>query len=164
MALSRELLRDPVPAVTSLTIGEAAALLQLSPKQLRRAIRRGAPVVVRGHKGRGHKTLVRVDEVRRWLDNRDPAGAPHFQLAEELIREVAATIALQFRMASGPHKAAMLAASVDTFLATAAAIRRQLGLPPLDPADVPAEIQQMARAAVHFSRSGILPDSRKENL
>ena len=54
-------------------IPEAAAQLGLSPRQLRRAIQQGAPVVHRGRPGRSHKTLLDPAAVRRWLAaERDP--------------------------------------------------------------------------------------------
>ena len=137
--------------MAALTIREAAARLKLSQRQLSYAISRGAPTVERGRKGRRHATLVDPEAMRRWFDARDPSNAQHRKLAADLIRDVAESIALQFRTQSGPHKPALLVNLLGSFYSTAAAIHRQLGLPPLQAADVPLVIKQMDKTSVHLT-------------
>jgi hypothetical protein len=48
------------------TITIAAAALGYSESQLRRRIKHGAPVVVRGESGRGNSTLIDVQAFRAW--------------------------------------------------------------------------------------------------
>jgi hypothetical protein len=143
-----------VCAVTkALTVTACAARLGLSQRQLRYAIAQGAPIVRRGRKGRGDSaTLVDPQALSDWLAAERDRGeeAPRRKLAAELIHAVADTTVLQFRMESGPHKAALLTSLIANFYATAGAIREQLGLPPLEAADVPEVIGQMDRARCQF--------------
>lgn len=125
----------------------------MTRKQLQRAIAQGAPVVRRGGKGRGHSTLLDPSAVADWLNRRGTfTQEHHLQLARGLIAAVAEATALRFRAASGPHKLALARELVAQFFDAAQAIREQLGLPPLEPADVPAEIRKMARVGDIFGR------------
>jgi phage terminase Nu1 subunit (DNA packaging protein) len=146
----------PVLASNSLTVVDAAAQLGLSPRQLHYAVRQGAPVVTRGAKGKGNKTIVNPDDIRRWMANRDQSAAQTHKLARRLIEAVAQNTALQFRAQSGPHKLVLLTNLLANFYATASAIRRQLGLPPLAQADVPSVIAKMDAASVYLGHSGNL--------
>jgi hypothetical protein len=132
--------------VEALRLAEAAARLGVSPRQVRYAIERGAPVVKRGRKGHGHATLVDPEALRRWLRKPDRMEeARNHELANNLIRAVADNAVLQFRMQSGPHKLALAANVVESFSATANAICTQLGLSPPEPNEVPENIRQIAK-------------------
>ena len=131
---------------TAVTVPEAARELGLTERQLRHAMRNGAPVVHRGHRGRGNSsaTLLDVEAVAAWLQARgDPSEAARRQQAREMVAAIADAIVALYRSQSAPRKAQAAAAHVLTFQLAADGVRGQLGLPPITPAEFPEAIRQM---------------------
>ena len=134
----------PVGAVP---LSACAAELGLSVRQLRYAVRQGAPVARRGHKGRGGATLVVPAAISAWMQERGDYTAvqARWKIAREFERTLAESLVLLVRNEDGPHKRALARSHVLTFEFTANRQRSQLGLPPLERCEWPACISQMAK-------------------
>jgi hypothetical protein len=88
-----------------LPIAEAATLLGVSVRSLRRWIADGAPVARFGG-GRGRPTLVHVDAIRAWQHGEPSAGSLRV-LADQVPEILAAAMFDAFRLAEGAHKRAL---------------------------------------------------------
>jgi len=133
--------------VNTVTLFACAAELGLTLRQLRYAVRQGAPVARRGHKGRGGATLVVPAAISAWMQERGDYTAvqARWKIAREFERTLAESLVLLVRNEDGPHKRALARSHVLTFEFTANRQRSQLGLPPLERCEWPACISQMAK-------------------
>ena len=133
--------------VDAVTLSVCAAELGLTVRQLRYAVRQGAPVARRGHKGRGGATLVVPAAISAWMQERGDYTAvqARWKIAREFERTLAESLVLLVRNEDGPHKRALARSHVLTFEFTANRQRSQLGLPPLERCEWPACISQMAK-------------------
>lgn len=133
---------------------DAAAQLGVTPRALRRLIRRdGAPVVRPGRKGAGGATLVDPRAIRAWLDARDLPD-------ERVVREIASALRLlsadalheAWQASDGIDKrklAGVLVATYDLHTIRATALLRHY-VPTLPDNDtLPEPIRRMALAARH---------------
>jgi len=135
--------------MSALPLRAAAQELGIAPGTLKRHVRNGCPTATRGHRGRGHATMVDVDQVRQWLgaDARDA-------LAMEVAAAVPGLLALAadeaLRRAGGLSKRALAGilaahwytstnAILDRLRATAPTVRELEALPP--------EIERMLKIA-----------------
>jgi len=128
-------------------LAACAVALGLTVRQLRYAVRQGAPVARRGHKGRGGATLVVPAAISAWMQERGDYTAvqARWKIAREFERTLAESLVLLVRNEDGPHKRALARSHVLTFEFTANRQRSQLGLPPLERCEWPACISQMAK-------------------
>lgn len=86
--MTRPPVATPSAPPCALPVRDAAPVLGLTPRALRRLIRRdGAPVVRRGRKGAGGATLVDPRAIRAWLDARDLPD-------ERVVHEIDSTLLL----------------------------------------------------------------------
>jgi hypothetical protein len=136
-----------MPAQRILPLAACAVALGLTVRQLRYAVRQGAPVARRGHKGRGGATLVVPAAISAWMQERGDYTAvqARWKIAREFERTLAESLVLLVRNEDGPHKRALARSHVLTFEFTANRQRSQLGLPPLERCEWPACISQMAK-------------------
>ena len=136
-----------MPAQRILPLAACAVALGLTVRQLRYAVRQGAPVARRGHKGRGGATLVVPAAISAWMQERGDYTAvqARWKIAREIERTLAESLVLLVRNEDGPHKRALARSQVLTFEFTANRQRSQLGLPPLERCEWPACISQMAK-------------------
>ena len=96
----------------AVTTKEAALALGVDVRQVRRYIHQGSPVVHQGAGGRGHRTLVRVAELRAWRNRQVKAREPVTVDLEAIVltlgRAQAALVGQlideQLRAATGAHK------------------------------------------------------------
>jgi hypothetical protein len=137
-----------MPAQRILPLAACAAALGLTVRQLRYAVRQGAPVARRGHKGRGGATLVVPAAISAWMQERGDYSAvqARWKIVREFERNLAESLVLLVRNEDGPHKRALARSHVLTFEFTANRQRSQLGLPPLERCEWPACIHQMDKA------------------
>jgi len=136
-----------MPAQRILPLAACAVALGLTVRQLRYAVRQGAPVARRGHKGRGGATLVVPAAISAWMQERGDYSAvqARWKIARDFERNLAESLVLLVRNEDGPHKRALARSHVLTFEFTANRQRSQLGLPPLERCEWPACISQMAK-------------------
>ena len=136
-----------MPAQRILPLAACAVALGLTVRQLRYAVRQGAPVARRGHKGRGGATLVEPAAISAWMQERGDYAAvqARWRIARDFERNLAESLVLLVRNEDGPHKRALARSHVLTFEFTANRQRSQLGLPPLERCEWPACISQMAK-------------------
>lgn len=131
-------------------IPDAARALGISPATLRRWIRRGCPVAVRGRRGRGLAALVDPVAVRAWrlAGERE---ATLMALASSLPDVLAGGIEKAHQLAEGTDKrrlAGILAGA--WFLASAAILETLHELHPAiapDPRAVPDKIERLRKIA-----------------
>jgi hypothetical protein len=142
------------PNHLGITVDACAAALGVTRKQVLYAVTQGAPVIQRGGKGRGRNTLVDADAISAWLAKRGDFSLPYrLKLAERLTKSTARTTVALFRGVSGPHKLALGKGLLRQFIESDRAMREQLGLPALEPHQLPSEIGQIAKAVSIFARS-----------
>lgn len=136
--------------MNAVPIPDAARALGISPATLRRWIRRGCPVAVRGRRGRGLATLVDPGEVRAW---RQAGGreAALLALASSLPDVLAGGIEKAHQLAEGTDKrrlAGILAAT--WFVASARVLEHLHELHPAiapDPRCVPDQVERLRKIA-----------------
>ena len=122
-------------------LNQAAIELGIRPDTLRSWLRRGAPCVRCGSRGRGHSALLEVDKVRAWR-NRRTEDAPLVAVDDLLLAE---GLAAAFR--SGDHHAVGIS---DADAAAVLALsfrylhRAATGWPP---ETYPAAVEALARIA-----------------
>ena len=133
---------------TAVTLSACAAELGLTVRQLRYAVRQGAPVAHRGRKGRGGATLVEPAAISAWMQERGDYSAvqARWRIAREFERNLAESLVLLVRNEDGPHKRALARSHVLTFEFTANRCRSELGLPPLERCEWPACIDQIDKS------------------
>lgn len=82
------------------SLSEAAAALGISRRELKRWIAAGAPVIVRGRRGRGNRELLDVEALRAWdaarRAPRDAVRAAMATLAHQLPERLATEVAELF--------------------------------------------------------------------
>jgi hypothetical protein len=144
---------QPVAVVSrGLTIRECAAALRLSPKQVKYAVANGAPVIRRGTKGRGQPTLVDQVAIAAWLKERGRSTQDdQWRRARRLTQSAAEVFYDQFRREFGPHKRAVAVSLIQSFMAIAAVIRTDCGLPLLEPEELPECIKQLAKVVAIYA-------------
>jgi len=137
-----------MPAQRILPLAACAVALGLTVRQLRYAVRQGAPVARRGHKGRGGATLVVPAAISAWMQERGDYTAvqARWKIAREFERTLAESLVLLVRNEDGPHKRALARSHVLTFEFTANRRRSELGLPPLERCEWPACIDQIDKS------------------
>jgi hypothetical protein len=125
-----------------------AVELGLTVRQLRYALRQGAPVVRHGHKGRGGAALLDPLAISHWMQARGDYSAEiaRRRQAREMIQTLAESLVATFRATQGPHKLIVGRANVLTFQHTASSILAALGLPPLERSEWPACIDQIDKS------------------
>jgi hypothetical protein len=140
-----------------LPIPEAAVRLNVAPGTLRRWVREGAPVALRGARGRGRLTLVDVRAVTAWRHQKTAEDVLRV-LAGELPALLADAVFETFTMVEGPtkrHAAGVLAGA--WYVATTAAIDRiRLEVPDLAMPQVQPE--KIARLRSIFAASDIMAE------
>ena len=142
--------RGVAPA-SGLTITQCAAQLGLTAAQLKYCIRQGVPTILRGCKGRGSATLLDPNAVLAWMNARGKtAPDQNRKLARALIESIATAMSQQWRLESGPSKLQLVQSTIANFMAAAATIRRELGLPHMEPDEIPESIRQMAKVLSIF--------------
>jgi hypothetical protein len=134
--------------VNTVTLSACAAELGLTVRQLRYAVRQGAPVVRHGHKGRGGGALLDPVAISHWMEARGEYSAEivRRRQARETIQTLAESLVATFRATQGPHKLVVGRANVLTFQHTASSILAALGLPPLERREWPACIDQIDKS------------------
>lgn len=118
---------------SALTIPDAARVLGVTPRAVRRMVERGAPVARRGGRGRGRATLIDVAALRAWQRPSGRLVAP-VVLARMLPAAIATAIAAAHREIDGPHKRASAGVLAGAWYAASCAALDELRR--LDP-DVP---------------------------
>lgn len=96
-----------------LTLPEAAHHLGVPVGTLRRWVREGCPVALRGHKGRGHACMVDVEAVRQWRESSE-SDARLLEIASALPDVLARASEEAWRQTEGTDKrrlAGVMAAS-----------------------------------------------------
>lgn len=142
-------------------ITDGAADLGMSSKQLRRWIRKGAPVIRTGGKGRGRSTLIDPCAVRAWLSTATTeTEAKDREFCDGLIASAADGAVELFKCQSGPHKAALAANLLLQWALTANLLRARFGLPPITPAEYPETMKKMDRLVGNLSRFDTLESSK----
>jgi hypothetical protein len=134
--------------VDAVTLSVCGAELGLTVRQLRYAVRQGAPVARRGRKGRGGATLVEPAAISAWMQERGDYAAvqARWRIARDFERNLAESLVLLVRNEDGPHKRALARSHVLTFEFTANRRRADLGLPPLERCEWPACIDQIDKS------------------
>lgn len=126
---------------------QAAALLGVTPKQMRGLLAAGAPHQ-RGRRGPGGMARVDPAQVQRWQAAREARQSERAQLhavLDAVPQIVAAALFETYRTATGPHKVALGQALACVWYEIANAVRDRRGLPELTLRDLPPEILHMAR-------------------
>jgi len=139
-------------------VPDAAAVLGVKPRTLRRFIRNGAPVVRKGRKGGGQSaTLVNPRAIRAWLaaarDDRADERALR-ELASKLPHDIAYALDEAWQASEGIDKrklGGILAATHEVLTARVLASLRHYAptLPDSDSDTLPEPIRRMALAARH---------------
>ena len=134
--------------MNTVTLSACAAELGLTVRQLRYAVRQGAPVVRHGHKGRGGGALLDPVAISHWMEARGEYSAEivRRRQARETIQTLAESLVATFRATQGPHKLVVGRANVLTFQHTASSILAALGLPPLERSEWPECIDQIDKS------------------
>lgn len=136
--------------MSAVPIHAAAQELGVSVATLRRWIRRGCPVAVRGHRGRGCRALIDPDAVRAWRQ----AGAREatlMALASSLPAVLAKAVEDAHQQVQGLDKRRLAGVMAATwFVATAAILEHMHELHPTiapDPRAVPDKIERLRKIA-----------------
>jgi hypothetical protein len=130
-------------AMKSVSVIQAASVLQKSPMTVRRYIKAGAPCISLGEAGRGHGSRIDLDAFQHWLARRAAPGLTAKaeavqldQLAECLWRvlrsdQAAEKVGISERQAAG------------LLLLTYERLAKDLTREPVDLADLPARMKQL---------------------
>ena len=136
--------------MSALPIHEAARELNISAGTLSRWIKRGCPVAVRGHRGRGLAAMIDPDAVRTWRQAGE-REATLMALASSLPDVLAGGIEKAHQLAEGTDKRRLAGTLAGTWFVTTAAILEHLhelhpAIAP-DPRCVPDKIERLRKIA-----------------
>lgn len=133
-----------------LTLPEAAHHLGIPVGTLRRWVREGCPVVLRGHRGRGHACMVDVEAVQRWRESSTP-NALLLEIAAALPDVLARAMVEAWKQIDGTDKRRLAGVLAGSWYVAASEVLDYLrakhpGIPDVGPA-LPEQIERLRKIA-----------------
>jgi hypothetical protein len=139
-----------------LPIAEAATVLGVSTRSLRRWISDGAPVAQAGGRGRGKRTLVDPAAVLAWRDGAR-LDVEMRAFAAAIPDLLADAVHEAFTLAEGPHKRLLAGALVATWYLASTALIDELRDRGIDVPELAAPPRKVDMLRAVFGRSGNVP-------
>lgn len=133
-----------------LTLPEAAHHLGIPIGTLRRWVREGCPVVLRGHRGRGHACMVDVEAVRQWRESSQP-DALLLEIASALPEVLARAMEKAWKLSEGADKRRLAGVLAGSWYVAASEVLDYLrdkhpAIPDVGPA-LPDQIERLRKIA-----------------